>query len=243
MSDRETALRRVQKLLALATSPNEHEASSAAEKAQELMQRWKIEEAEVRPGGDSVTVESWIYANTTVTWRRDLAYAVARGFFCRCVHVPRCKESQNKAWLNFVGKKEDIAIAKSVYEWLSKELQRLAKESVKAERKRLKAMYIAVGLSSRLKNWHHSFLLGAVGRLSERLREGEDRFKEEEAGRALVVASSAELDESLSKLFADLEPAPPAADAKDMRAWSAGDAVGNRVAIQPPAEIGGGGGT
>ncbi len=241
MSDRDTALRRVQKLLSLATSPNEHEASAAAEKAQELMQKWKIEEAEVRPGNSTVTVESWVYANMTVTWRRDLAFSVARGFFCRCVHVPRSKDSQNKAWLNFVGRPEDIAVAKAVYEWLTKELERLAKASTKDRKAYLKNYPgIVAAVRAQLRNWHQSFLQGAVGRLADRLREGEERFEEEEKGCALVKVSNDEVNKAVEEAFAALEASPPAAEARDPRGWLAGDEAARTMAIQPPTEIGGG---
>ena len=69
---------KIRKLLALAESPNENEASLAAEKAQEMMLKHGIDIATVAmEDGVSMSVDDEIHRTRLDVWRRQLATVVA----------------------------------------------------------------------------------------------------------------------------------------------------------------------
>ncbi len=245
MSDRETVLRRVKKLLALSRSPNQHEAETAAAMAQRLVQEHKVEDREIEEEQET-TIFSWSYASRAVFWKRDLAFAVARGFFCRCVHTPPSKEAQGKAWLNLVGKREDIEVAREVFDWLLRELRRLSVAFVKVERvtwKRgiRKASMIYARDEPVWTKVKLDFLNGAVYAVDQRMIREHERFQAEaEKCRALVKAGDEKIMAFIHEQFQKVEPSPTGAPVREYAAWAAGVKAGEEVVLKPAKGIGGG---
>ena len=84
---------RIRKLLALADSPNEHEAAAAAEKAQELMLRHGIELATVAASTHQpLKVDEHVASGKVDPWRGILASAVASSAGGRVVRHPDWQE-------------------------------------------------------------------------------------------------------------------------------------------------------
>ncbi len=79
----DSVLERIQKLLNLAQSPNENEASAAAAKAQELMDEWNLSTAEIeRKSGQDGKREEAKVRGGFYKWQRQLWKAVAELHFC-----------------------------------------------------------------------------------------------------------------------------------------------------------------
>ena len=84
--EREKVYDKVRKLLALSTSPNEHEAALAAERARELLDKYQISLAEV----DSAEFTEIIEGEGIKTgyssprqWLHTLAMSTAKAFDCK----------------------------------------------------------------------------------------------------------------------------------------------------------------
>lgn len=117
MANKEKALVRIQKLLALSTSPNEHEAKEALLMAQKLMAKYgmTLEQAQV----DNEEIE---YANISVEAKNHsfsipLATIISKNF--------RCKVYLYGGDITFYGHAEDCKICCEVFNFAYKEIIRL----------------------------------------------------------------------------------------------------------------------
>jgi hypothetical protein len=162
---------RIHKLLALADSPNENEAAAAAEKAQALMLRYGIEMATIAAsGGERLAVDEHVLDGKFDPWRRMLAAAVARSAGGRVVR------SQRKIF--FYGPAGTLGGIVELYRYLEAQLVVISAAATASRRER----------RVHGRAWRNSFLLGALGRVGQRLdaRRAEAAGAEEN-GRALVL--------------------------------------------------------
>jgi hypothetical protein len=123
----QSLLLKIQKLLALATSPNEHEAKAAATKAQELLIRHNLtaEDVELKTEQLDDKYESkTVYENKRmeleVKWVRDI---IQWYFFVDVVWrdariVPFHKHLNKPARVFFIGKKTNVQVASYVFDFL-----------------------------------------------------------------------------------------------------------------------------
>lgn len=127
---RTSIISKIQALLALAKSSNQHEATSAAARAAELMVKHQIEEAEIeaaKPIEEQIREASLnmdpVYRTKKVTmWRYSLLLAVAGVFGCKPLLIKRGRES----CFYLAGIEDDIAGARVLYHWLSLKIESLA---------------------------------------------------------------------------------------------------------------------
>jgi hypothetical protein len=186
---------RIRKLLALADSPNEHEAALAAEKAQALMLRHGIELAAFAvSSGERLGVDERVLAGKVDPWRRILAAAVARSVGGRCVWEPdgyqRCRGR-----IFFYG---PVGTARGIVElYCYLEAQLMVISAAATARRRDRRVHG--------RTWRTSFLLGAVGRVAERLDARRAEAAETtENGRALVLVTSA-VDREIERRWPELQ--------------------------------------
>ena len=148
---------RIRKLLALATSPNEHEAASAAEKAQAMLAEYNLSMAEVEAvntnGSDEIVRDD--SPKPGKIWRRPLYGAVGRLYFCQYFYAHRGPLDTH----TFIGARHNIEVAKLMANYLEEAIIRLGNEGARSvmphERTRYKT----------------SFMLSCAIRLCVRLRE------------------------------------------------------------------------
>ena len=119
-ADAETIKKRIKKLLALSKSPNENEAMAALQKAQALMEAYHVTEAEC------------VYASQTVkatkresAWRSTLANTVASLYACEALR------DVSSGQMIFYGEAFDAFMAKEMYGYLSKTIDRMVKQNVR----------------------------------------------------------------------------------------------------------------
>jgi hypothetical protein len=150
---------RIRKLLALADSPNENEAAAAAEKAQALMLRYGIELATIAvSGGECLAVDEHVLDGKVDPWRRMLAAAVARSAGGEIVWAPGgYGRSQGKIF--FYGPAGTVGGIVELYRYLEAQLVVISAAATATRRER----------RVHGRTWRNSFLLGAVGRLAQRL--------------------------------------------------------------------------
>lgn len=164
-------LDRVRKLLALAESPNVHEAAAAAARAQEIITRHKLAglleaqqeaEANLSDGRD----EPLEVARKIRKWKLVLAAGLAEANGCMAYTVAAGRREQH---LCVAGHPDDQVAVAALWEWLVKRLEWLS----------------ATEGAGQDRDWHESFRIGAADTIVDRLTE---------AQRAQTVAVAEETD-------------------------------------------------
>jgi hypothetical protein len=209
LTTQQSVAARIKALLSKTTDNGctEAEAMSAAEKARELMDRYNIDRGEVGMEEEGVyAAKSPLSKFKSLCIRELLASRIAS--FCDC-----------RAWftrggvgtLTFFGLRSDADFAV----WLSDTHPLDARELWEREK---------------------GFVLGAVGRINERLRELEQlRRTGAGTGRSLVVVKSAMVEREFIKLGMNLRPGRgTSVSSRDGGARAAGYAAGNQASFGRP---------
>ena len=129
---------KIKKLLALAESPNEHEAKAALLKARELMARYKLTEQEINNAGRKTVKNirtNVVYSKRKNPWTANLSAIIGENYCCKSYseHVYR-KQTQN---IGFIGLADDAEICMAIFEYavdcvLSK-IKNIRKENAEIE--------------------------------------------------------------------------------------------------------------
>lgn len=228
-----TLIEKVQKLLALAESSNEHEATLAAEKAQELMLRYGIELAHIAALADKeVGIGSNRIGCRIDPWRRALARAVAVANGCDMVYtgLPRKWTGDFTFW----GPRDTLPGVVTLYQYLEAQLVVIS---------RLEAVKVSHASAARSMQWRRSFLVGAVSRISARLESRARKVEQESAvnSQALVVIR----DSVESAMRADARARGMVLTSKRTKshvhpgAYAAGQEAGDGVDLRDPKLTGG----
>lgn len=230
----ERVIERVKKLLALSRSSNPHEASAAAEKARELIQKYKLDRAEVELKEEGAEVESLDYSTNVVGWQRDLGFVIARSFFCRAIHTPRGKDTGGRSWLHFVGKPEDIDTTKTLFEFLRGELKRLARTAYEDYRRRF-LRFGCPGAGPKLAEpgaWKRDFWNGAVFVIDGRLHAMAMKFAASSVtARALVRVSDDAIKRKIEATFKGLRQTTMGEPIETLSGWVEGTKAGSVVPL------------
>lgn len=150
MDDKTKVIDRIKKLLALSASPNEHEAASAAEKAQALLAEHNLSMMDVKSetkNEDSFVIDTDTRSSSS-PWRRRLATACATLYFCEYYYTFHYEPTPKRSCgyirhdiHNFVGAPHNIAVAKMMFVYLTNTVERLAREGAKTVAKGLRSGY------------------------------------------------------------------------------------------------------
>ncbi len=120
--NREKIIERVRKLLALSNSSNEHEAALAAAHAQRLLAQHNLAMSELEVKEEGAGEVELIVAKVVPKWILFLFSIVTNAFDCS----PVITTSESGSRLRFIGVGEDPAVAVCTFQYLMKELRRLA---------------------------------------------------------------------------------------------------------------------
>jgi hypothetical protein len=158
---------KIKKLLALAQSSNPHEASLAAARAQELMVKYALDEAQLAgtPGRVEEKIESEAMEigrrGAVQHWHTMLADALSRSFFCRVYFVPRGD-------IYMVGRSTDREALRATYLYLRGEITRMSHSAWEDARPTF-AWAHGAQLAGQGIKWIRAFHVGAVATVRERL--------------------------------------------------------------------------
>lgn len=172
---------RIRKLLALANSSNVNEAASAAAEAARLMNEHKLTATDVAADDGSKITELPLGAEGFMaSWKFALVTGVARAFFCEAIAL----RVGARRKIRIVGKKDDAEVAVGVFNYVVKEIDRLADLDVETydAREIMREGRIDVRV------YKENFRKGAAEGVATRLKEETDRFKNS-GERALVVVT------------------------------------------------------
>ncbi len=156
---------RVEKLLALAESSNQHEAELAAATAQKLMLKFNLDRASTEATGES-TREGYEYrwlgepTGRVQAHQRALAGLLTEHFFVEGIWVPvyRPHDGKRGTVLELCGRRENLEMAEFVHAFVSRTIERLWEEHKREQ-----------GITSNRDR--RSFLAGAVAGFDAKLDE------------------------------------------------------------------------
>lgn len=213
---------RIQKLLALSESPNEHEAALALQHASALLLKYNLTRAEVE--GRTVTQDGVAerrieIAGRLTDWHRALAVEIADHCFCRCVYFRR--------GFIFVGNRDNLEATRLLFSWTLRQLQRIS----------LQAMLENAGRGKRAARWRFNFCLGAVLRIVQRLRETRKvQTESDEQVPGLILVHEA-LAEKYIERHIPTKPAAKMRRARISGALMQGMIAGDKVSLTPRGEL------
>ncbi len=175
----EKALDRVRKLLALATSPDVHEAATAAAQAQALITRHRLEQwlaAEREAADDPDPIADAVEAPLEVArklrpWKVALACALADVNGC----VAYTADRGDTQAIALVGRARDRAAVETLWVWAVKRVEWLS----------------ATHGEGKSRKWHEAFRVGAVDVLARRLGEATKGVREASTGAELATLDRA----------------------------------------------------
>lgn len=169
---REEAIQKALKLLKLSQSNNVHEAALAAQRAQELLAKYEIEQSIIDtelngPGEKEEPIERFDHdplepaRGNFPTWKSYLSASVAKANGCRVFLSPGAK--RNTAGVVIVGRRSDAQTTRYMYQMLCGEVERLTELQ-------------RTGLG---KTWYNNFRLGVVDAIAKKLDEAKRKAQEE----------------------------------------------------------------
>ena len=184
--------RKIQKLMSLGSSPNEHEAARALEMANALLLKYNLEMDEIEKQGapiaDPIVNEQYELGTHAFQWKILLANAIAQHNFCRLLVGHRNRH------LYFVGRKTNVDATRDMFTWVTMQLLTLCqKDSANRpteqrwtyDRQLGDYCYKTVKMDGL--RWQTSWCMGATVRIAERLRGQREEQKKEHAGTCAIV--------------------------------------------------------
>lgn len=181
---------KIKKLLALAESPNEHEARAALLKARQLMAEHKLIEAELK----DVKKQEVKNIQTDITcskrknpWIVDLSAVIGENYCCKGYRTHGYKEQTQR--IGFIGLKDDVEICITIFKY--------AVDCVLSEFKQIKKANAGYGGSSYTKKLCNSYGYGFKNGVQEAFRVQQE---ENEDGWGLVLLIPKEVKEASEHL-------------------------------------------
>jgi len=164
-------INRLRKVLALTSSPMEHEAQLAAERLRELLTKHNLDMADLEEKGGrvppSIHEAGHDLGKAAFKWKLDLAEGISEFYYCVGL-VNRYSKT-----VTFVGRPDNVESLKLLYNWIIEQVKKIAA----VERRK---HYDSSGEHIDPLRWQVSFGEGVVERLIDRLREMKARQVEDE---------------------------------------------------------------
>lgn len=182
---------RVEKLLSLATSANEHEASAAMQKVQELYAKYNFDKIQNATANKMHYQVLNLKRKRVERYQSSIASLLSDHFFVELIHSSvydqtDCEEYKS---LEILGTRENVLMAEYVFHFLENQLKLLWKEYSAREKK---------GRRSKT-----SFYLGVISGFREKLEESAQKINTEykKTGVSLVAVKDAELKAYVSSRY------------------------------------------
>ena len=229
----EQAIAKVAKLLRLSESSNPHEAALAASKAQEILDRYKIDRLAINIDGNANAPEELIKdfgfdpldsSSIAATWRVRLA--------CSLAARNQSKVYSHGGALCLIGRASDVSAVRYMYGYLTREVDRLTKRD-------------CAGCG---RTYANNYRLGVVDTIARRLaaqeRETEEQMQREaqaeSSERALAIVSAITIRrnqiqavEEYAKTNMNLRSARASSFRSDYSARAAGQKAGQEIGLRP----------
>lgn len=127
--EKKKLLEKVKKLMALSSSPNEHEAALAAERAKEILDKYNLSLSEVEIG--EIEDKKYDLGITKVqNWQLNLANCTAKTFNCQSYYTKGYGSMTAK--LYFVGNEADVEVVEYFYSYLTRVIRKLTTPHIRS---------------------------------------------------------------------------------------------------------------
>ena len=224
-------IEKLQKLLALAASDNEHEAGLAMSKAEALMREHNLSVADVALNGSGAYVQSEEVAGLTKAvqkWEAQLGSQIAWAFNGKAI---RCTSPENGWYLTIVAGRTDLAIIVDLFERLRDTVKRMSKQYVSRNYfpgSRIKKQYFL-----------NSYRFGMVQTIQNRLVKLKDNTAPNDTtknaygltGKELMVVKDKAVDQRVSQLFPNTRTVRSGPIRVVPSAYQQGQADGHNVSL------------
>lgn len=214
MTDKEKIVDKIRKLLALSESSNEHEAMLAMENANKLLMKYNLEMSDISEIDLNEMVEDNILSGKRImNYKSTLLNSIMRLNNCEMIiHNKIGKEKTIKA----LGRKHNIQVSISMYEWLTVTMDKLAKK----ER--------GVNLNS--------FKIGFAHSISQKVNEiikERDKQKNEfdKNCTALVVQEKALVKQFMRSQYPNVKTVSNNTSIRDQASYMAGRSAGQSISL------------
>lgn len=205
-------IEKLRKVLALTSSPQEGEAQAATAMLQKLLTQYNLSVADLeRKGGHAapqIKEAGHDLGKAAFRWKLDLADSLAEHFYC----VPLVNRTTKT--VAFVGRPDNVESMQMLYGWIIDQIKRIATEDRRVHISR-------TGEHIDPLRWQVNFGVGAVERLTERMRQLRDQQVAASAGiTSLVISHAKEASDYLeSKYGYRRDGRPTAAQAARQAKW------------------------
>ena len=196
----ENVAEKIRKLLAKASSNNEHEASAALLKARELMAKYKIDERSVQDAAPRENVlnhrkyEEESYSAVRNTWFIRLSQTIAENHCC--ARYSNSITGRTTYYTVFTGLDDDPAAALEIFSYAVQHIHSQVKEYGRYIREA--GIYPAAEIKDRIRTWEASYADGFTRGLSAKYAE---QVKQDSSGSlALMVVQPAEVKDFMGTL-------------------------------------------
>ena len=220
-------IRRIRGLLALGDTtknPSVQQAAAAAAKAQELMLKYNIAQAQIDLEGEETERISAVGVHTPQRshWQRSLYECIARTNFCRSLYTPGSTK------MELIGRRHNVELVSWMFEYLVR--------AIKTETEALWEIQTLCYPETRGRKWRHSFALGAQHAIARRLRaqRRRDQMAVGADSQALVVGMDREVAVWIEEAYGRLGRAQARGVTIDGGAFSHGKTFGATVALNRP---------
>lgn len=234
MNVSEDILRRIKKLLSLASSSNENEAAQAASKAQALMFQHELDVSVVEGynlNKDNQISEEAIaaFGGRVAAWKQRLFKVVGETSLCDSY----MEGSASYGWRGMlIGRKSDVQVAKYTFDYLINELERLSQKFMADQ---------IVYDKAHSRHLRRSWLEGAVLMVISGLRaDFNARRNQSEQSTALVVSREGEIQDYIKKVGLELENRSINRSMVDSYAYRQGKAAGANISLRQGLSSSGG---
>lgn len=181
MSDIDSIISKVKKLLALSSSSNANEAANAAALANKLIDQYRLSTADL--SGDSSEIDpmmedqGFVYeTGRIIQWKSHLVCLLASHYGCAVFNSLSYPQGRKVSRYKLVGRKSDIAIVNYMFAYISSECSRLCEKEAHGKGRIFANSYC------------EGFVSGIRSQLSESRKEAE----KEATGAAIVAINRRE---------------------------------------------------
>lgn len=229
--EEERLLQRVEKLLALAGSSNEHEALLAMQRVQEMYAKYNIERLRRQGASDMVYLMLHSRKKRTDAVQSMIASILAEHFFVKVIHgrLYDARDVTHYAVMELMGTRENVLMAEYVHGFLTQQTQSLWR----AYQKR------GTGKSGR-----RSYMLGVLSGFAEKLaamkKPKAEPTPEEKESVALMRVADQEVEGFVKRRHPRLVTRHWGGGRQEADAYEAGRAHGRELNLHRPIEDNGG---
>lgn len=226
---------KIEKLIKLSSSPNEHEASLALAKAQELMQQYSIAFADLVLDESKTTivdVQQEIVMKDVDDWEGRLCNNISKIFDVKCIYnqywIRRNLNKVKHRDIQLFGLPDDLLAAKAMIQMVHKAILTIAASHFAL----MKAKGVIGAHRGRTLAYKYGWFLGCGQRICERVEEQRrHQLAQDNKMTALVIRKAELVDNYIKNLYGKLEELKQSKARASQLGYDAGVQAGNSIAL------------